>query len=200
MSTNPEAVTDGNPGLDVWKPSVEETFAALEAEVPVAPTVLEQYANTALFLFGSIRDGYVWVFPKGDHLSFGIGTLREGRYDLRRRLASAAACLGLDLGPARLRGHALPVYRQREVLQRGRVLLVGDAAGLMDPLSGEGIRHALCSARLASEAILAGDVASYSRRVYEHIGRDRGSRTPLSIINEQIRGDIHALLSIAPAQ
>ena len=148
---------------------------ALEAEVPADSASLARHADTALFYFGIVADGYLWVFPKRDHLSLGVGCLRGGGRGLRRRLYEAAARLGLPAQAVRPRGHPLPVYRRPERLQRGRVLLVGDAAGLVDPLSGEGIRHALTSARLAAQAILAGDLAGYSRRVYQEIGRDLGA-------------------------
>jgi len=57
---------------------------ALEAELPAAAQTMEAYATTALFLFGTIRDGYAWVFPKGEHLSVGIGAFRGGGRELRR--------------------------------------------------------------------------------------------------------------------
>ena len=146
--------------------------AALEAEVAVPDPLLERYAETALFLFGTVHRGYAWVFPKRDHLSFGVGTVGGCGRGLRPLLFEAAQQCGLPVERIRPRGHALPVYARLEPLQRGHVLLVGDAAGLMDPLSGEGIRHAMHSARLASQAILAGTVSGYSQRVTEEIGCD----------------------------
>jgi len=151
------------------------TGAALEAELAVPAPILEEYAETALFLFGAVADGYLWVFPKADHLSVGIGTVRGGGHGLRRRLEQGVPRLGLPADGLKARGHALPVYRKREPLQRGRVLLVGDAAGLVDPLSGEGIRHALHSGRLAAEAIVSGRVGAYSQRVHQEIGADLGA-------------------------
>jgi len=148
--------------------------AALEAELAVPERLLEEFAETALFLFGAVADGYLWVFPKADHLSVGIGTFRNPGHQLRQRLEEGVRRLGLPAG-LRPRGHALPVYRRCEPLQRGRVLLVGDAAGLMDPLSGEGIRHALHSGRLAAQAILGGRVHEYSEQVYQAIGADLGA-------------------------
>ncbi len=53
-----------------------------------------------------------------------------------------------------LRGHRLPLRRPGSVASRGRALLVGDAAGLVDPLSGDGMYEAFVSARLASSAVL----------------------------------------------
>ncbi len=143
---------------------------ALEAEVAVGPDLLERYGDESLFLLGAVRRGYAWVFPKRDHLSFGIGASSGSGAELRRLLHQVAERLGLPREAVRPRGHALPVYRHGDPLQRGRTLLVGDAAGLLDPLSGEGIRHAVRSGRLAAEAILAGDVQGYSARIYRDIG------------------------------
>lgn len=144
---------------------------ALEAEVPAEPELLARFADASLFLFGTVRRGYVWVFPKRDHLSFGIGAHAGSGPELRRLLRDAALQLGLPIEAIRPHGHGLPVYRRGDALQRERVLLVGDAAGLLDPLSGEGIRHALHSGRLASEAIVTGTVPGYSTRVHQEIGR-----------------------------
>jgi flavin-dependent dehydrogenase len=73
-----------------------------------------------------------------------------------------------DVEPAAiegLRGHRLPMRTPGATPSRGRVLLVGDAAGLVDPLSGDGIYEAFVSARLAAEAILAGDLDAYAGRL-----------------------------------
>jgi flavin-dependent dehydrogenase len=61
--------------------------------------------------------------------------------------------------------------RRTDAAARGRVLLVGDAAGLVDPLSGDGISEALLSARLAAEAILAGDLPRYEPSLAAALGR-----------------------------
>ena len=61
-----------------------------------------------------------------------------------------------------VRGHRLPMRRLGTAASAGRALLVGDAAGLVDPLSGDGMYEAFVSARLAANAILAGDLSGYS--------------------------------------
>ncbi|MDI7275210.1 MAG: geranylgeranyl reductase family protein [Anaerolineae bacterium] len=144
---------------------------ALAAEVHVSADLLERYADACLFLLGIVRWGYAWLFPKSDHLSLGIGSLSESRGVLRARLLEVARQLGLPLEAVRPRGHGLPLYRHGEPLHRGRILLAGDAGGLMDPFSGEGIRHAVHSGRLAAEAILTGQVRQYTERVRREIGR-----------------------------
>jgi flavin-dependent dehydrogenase len=60
-----------------------------------------------------------------------------------------------------VRGHRLPVRRPGAPVASGRILLVGDAAGLVDPLSGDGIYEAFVSARLAADAILTGELDAY---------------------------------------
>jgi geranylgeranyl reductase family protein len=145
---------------------------AIEAEVPVDEDVLDEYVHTALFVFGALSKGYLWIFPKAEHLSVGIGTFQERVTNIKDTLRGKIAELGIEIDGTRLRSHPLPIHLRRELLRRGRVLLLGDAAGLMDPLLGEGIRHAVDSGRLAAESILNDSPQSYSRRVHREIGRD----------------------------
>ena len=110
--------------------------------------------------------GYGWVFPNGDglaNLGLGMGTLhdRSGAVGLARRLGAFVEGLRkqelLD-GNARLanrRGGWLKMGMTGTTPARGRVLLVGDAAGLVNPLQGEGISQAMLSGRAAAEAILS---------------------------------------------
>lgn len=146
--------------------------ATIEAEVPADNDLMEEYADTALFLFGTLSEGYLWIFPKAEHLSLGIGTFSQRGQKLREILKREMAELGIDIEGVPQHGHPLPIYLRHEPLHRGRVLLAGDAAGLVDPLMGEGIRHAVDSGRLAAEALLAGDLAAYTRRVHREIGAD----------------------------
>jgi flavin-dependent dehydrogenase len=97
------------------------------------------------------------VFPKATHLSVGVGvfTRAGGRRRLRDELARYLARVGLGEARAiRVRGAPIPVRPRRDAV-RGRVLLAGDAAGLADPLTGEGISLAIRSGRLAAESLLA---------------------------------------------
>jgi flavin-dependent dehydrogenase len=69
-----------------------------------------------------------------------------------------------------LHGRRLPI-RRTSAARRGPVLLVGDAAGLVDPLSGDGIYEALVSARLAAAAILSGRLDAYEAELQAVLGR-----------------------------
>jgi len=109
--------------------------------------------------FGGVRNGYGWVFPKRERLSIGIGGMfREGER-LNARQFYATFVRGLDYlkeaKTERILGHPLPSFHdEKQTVSRGRLLLVGDAAHLMDPLTGEGIYYALRSGMLAADAII----------------------------------------------
>jgi geranylgeranyl reductase family protein len=128
---------------------------ALEGNLSYEKIGDARYARKAVLELGTIPGGYGWVFPKGDHANFGVGgweregpTLREHLRTLCRvHRVSAEALQGL-------RGYRLPLRRPEARLARGRALLVGDAGGLVDPLSGDGMYEAFVSARLAAEAAM----------------------------------------------
>jgi geranylgeranyl reductase family protein len=135
---------------------------ALEGNVPWGTLDPAPYRRTAWVELGVVPGGYGWVFPKGDHANLGVGGwMGEGPH-LRAHLDRLARMHGLDPGAlTNVRGHRLPMRRLGGPAGRGRVLLVGDAAGLVDPLSGDGIYEAFVSARLAAEAILADQPEGY---------------------------------------
>jgi len=144
--------------------------AAIEVEAPVPENIWRRYARRPVFIFGEIRLGYLWIFPKGDHLSVGIAALRPKRGQLQATLQQVMGRYGIRLDDSTMHGHPIPIYRGRERIATKRALLVGDAAGLADPLSGEGIRYAIKSGRLASQAILSGHPERYSAMIRRQIG------------------------------
>ena len=148
--------------------------AALESEVTVSPDVMRVFGNDVLLILGAVEGGYLWVFPKHHHLSVGIATFRRCHRNLKAILRSEMGRLGIGLEGVPIYGHTIPVYRGPERLNTRRVALVGDAAGLVDPLLGEGIRYGIRSARLAAQSIADNDLASYSRRLHKDICRHLG--------------------------
>lgn len=147
--------------------------AALEAEVESGngPGMQESFRGRIVVELGPVDNGYAWIFPKASHLSVGMGSTTKGT-NLHDRFATCMTRLGIDLRSIRPKGHPLPVYISPEPLQKGRILLSGDAAGLVDPLTGEGIRPAIDSGRMAAQAIARRQVKEYSRRIEVSIGRD----------------------------
>ncbi len=144
--------------------------AAIEAEVEVAPPIMESFRDRPLFIFGEIYQGYLWIFPKAGHLSVGIAALHPKHGELQATLKRVMASYGIPLDGTPLYGHPIPLYMGKGQIATSRTLLVGDAAGLVDPLSGEGIRYAIKSGRLAAEAILSGHPERYPRMVFREIG------------------------------
>ena len=128
---------------------------ALEGNASWGTIEPEPYARTAWVELGVVPGGYGWVFPKGDHANVGVGGWMSEGPHLRGHLDRAARAHGVDSTKLRdVRGHRLPMRRPGSTPAGGRVLLVGDAAGLVDPLSGDGIYEAFVSADLAAHAIL----------------------------------------------
>ena len=137
---------------------------ALEGNVPWALLDRERYVGTAVVELGSPSGGYGWLFPKGDHANLGVGGWASEGPSLRTHLTRLARTHEVDPDEITdLRGHRLPMRRLGAATPAaGRVVLVGDAAGLVDPLSGDGMYEAFVSARLAAEAILAGELGGYA--------------------------------------
>ncbi len=144
--------------------------AAIEAEVQVDGRTLAEYAQTALFECGAVPGGYLWIFPKKEHLSVGIAVFGKSHADLRGILRREMTRFGIELDGTPLHAHPLPVHWYHEGLATERTLLVGDAAGLVDPFLGEGIRYAVHSAGLAAEAIARDEVKAYTPGVQQEIG------------------------------
>jgi geranylgeranyl reductase family protein len=112
---------------------------------------LERFAGRAIIEFGVVPGGYGWVFPKAGHVNVGVGGWREEGSRLRLHLHRLCRHHGIpEENLTDVRGHHLPLRRPGSIAARGRTALVGDAAGLVDPVSGDGIYEALLSARLAA--------------------------------------------------
>ena len=149
---------------------------ALEANVRWGTLDPAPYQETAWVELGVVPGGYGWVFPKGDHANLGVGGWLDEGPRLRAHLDQLSRKHGLDPGALTdVRGHRLPMRRVGAPAARGRVLLVGDAAGLVDPLSGDGIYEAFVSARLAADAILAGRPEGYERALSTSLDRHAGA-------------------------
>jgi geranylgeranyl reductase family protein len=143
---------------------------AIEIEAKVPDETLQRFAENPIFIFGEIGTGYIWIFPKADHLSIGIGGLKLRPGELQSVLERVMQRFGIPVQMQKSRGHPVPIYGEGGPLGTRRSLLVGDAAGLVDPFTGEGIRFAIKSGRLAAQAILSGRPESYTRRVNRSIG------------------------------
>jgi geranylgeranyl reductase family protein len=135
---------------------------ALEGNVPLA-ALRSDLERTAVIELAVVPGGYGWVFPKADHANLGVGGWGSQGPALRDHLARLARAHGVaPESLTEVRGHRLPMRRLGTAPAAGRVLLVGDAAGLVDPLSGDGMYEAFVSARLAADAVVSGDLDGYA--------------------------------------
>ena len=138
---------------------------ALEANVPYGVVSEDEYRGLLCLELANVPGGYGWVFPKGDHVNVGVGGWEREGPRLRTHLARFCREYGIpESSLENVRGHRLPLIHARARVAEGRVALLGDAAGLVDPLSGDGIYEAFLSAKLATEALLAGDLRELRRR------------------------------------
>ncbi|MEU7133321.1 geranylgeranyl reductase family protein [Streptomyces sp. NPDC046261] len=131
---------------------LEQVDLGLEAEIPVPPTVAEDWAGRVHLDWGPIPGSYGWVFPKGDTLTVGVISARGEGSATKRYLEDFIARLGLaGFEPSISSGHLTRCRSDDSPLSRGRVIVCGDAAGLLEPWTREGISFALRSGRLAGE-------------------------------------------------
>lgn len=146
---------------------------ALEGNADRSEQLAGRRWNDAVGLeLGSMPGGYGWVFPKADHCNVGLGGFPSAAPKLRSELSSYAGCESFDADAlTELRGHHLPLRDPNSALVAGPVAFIGDAAGLVDPLSGEGIGNAIRSGQLAAEAALeflsgeSTDLSAYQRSI-----------------------------------
>lgn len=130
---------------------------ALECEVRLREGEGEHLKRSARFDFGFVPAGYAWVFPKRHHLSIGVLTTRRGAANLPEYYRRYCEALGIkDVVQEERHGYMIPCRPRAEMFSLPRVLFVGDAAGLVDPVTAEGITAGILSGQLAARAIVAG--------------------------------------------
>jgi geranylgeranyl reductase family protein len=124
-------------------------------------------------------EGYIWVFPRAGHLSIGICGKSESAQCLRVRLERYMEEKGISRKDAKFYGHMLPALESRgwrnNRLAGDGWIAVGDAAGLVDPITGEGLYYAVRSGDLASQVLLEDSEPERRAEVYKQlISRDFG--------------------------
>ncbi|HZS47778.1 MAG TPA: geranylgeranyl reductase family protein [Blastocatellia bacterium] len=127
---------------------------AIEANIDAEPSRFLSESKMT-FDFGSVENGYGWVFPKGDHLCVGLYTLNgkisNGREALIQYIKDKNIPITAEI---EIKGHMIPLDGETYVQPDFPVLLAGDAAGFADALTGEGIYYAILSGQLAAETII----------------------------------------------
>jgi geranylgeranyl reductase family protein len=134
--------------------------------------------------FDHNKSGYAWVFPKSDGLSMGIGRFskqkRAKENGLQQQLKSYLGMHNVtEIIRERLHGHPVQLYSGKKKLVHDRIVLIGEIAGCVDPLTAEGIRPAIKSgflaAKILAEAIAKNKITiikKYDRVFHKEIGKD----------------------------
>lgn len=173
--------------------SAHDDGFALEATVPYTSLPATLPGGTSphdlVFDFAPLPGGYGWLFPKADHINIGVGAFAPAKHSgapSSPTVSSSAVVGSKDLKQV-TRALLLDYARQKlgvttlahitgqqlgmgghNYIPRGRVLLTGDAAGLVDPLTGEGIHSAIVSGQAAAAASLSNSTdiaAAYAREL-----------------------------------
>lgn len=154
-------------------PANKNQVVALEALAVLKPDSASEIRENALFNFAFIPKGYAWSFPRQSELAIGVCSAAPiGRQLLQGYLHKFVGnCKDLrDLQIHSIKGGQLPVFRTaRAVYAERGAYLVGDAAGLVDAFSLEGIHYAVKSGRFAAEAILGDGEAQYEAAIRQAI-------------------------------
>lgn len=156
----------------------------LEGEFAVPAAMADYWTGRVHIDWGPVPGAYAWVFPKGELLTVGVIGPRSQGEALRRYYDDFLAYVGLaGTPPARFSGHLTRCRDTDSPLVRGRVIVAGDAAGLLEPWTREGISFALRSGLMAGEAAAraasAADdldaqahLAAYADRVVLELGQE----------------------------
>ncbi|MFR9780868.1 geranylgeranyl reductase family protein [Micromonospora sp. MS34] len=192
---------DGSSGITARHVGVRfrQVDLGLELELPVPPAAQDRWRGRLLLDWGPVPGSYAWVFPKGDRLTVGVIATRGEGERTRAYLRDFVARLGLSgVTPEHDSGHLTRCRAEDAPLRRGRVLVAGDAAGLLEPWTREGISYALRSGRLAGEAVAAGDLDSYAREVKRRLVPEMRAGHRLLEVFERRPDVFHALLATPP--
>ncbi|MFI5494381.1 geranylgeranyl reductase family protein [Actinoplanes sp. NPDC051859] len=167
---------DGSAGITSRYVGV--TFAqqdlGLELELAATPGDRASYRGRVLLDWGYIPGSYGWVFPKDDQLTVGVIMAKGQGAETKRYLAEFVRGLGLsERTVLRDSGHLTRCRDAAAPLRRGRVIVVGDAAGLLEPWTREGISFALRSGTWAGDVAARtrtpADLGEYERLVERHL-------------------------------
>lgn len=156
-----------------FKESKSRKAAIVESSQAPQPETL------ANFEFGLVKNGYLWNFPKQENYSVAISSFKGGEgQDLNKILKEYAKGYGLDPNSLTFYEHPLSLWDGNQKLHGQNSLLVGEAASLVDPFSGEGIRPGIYSGMKAAEALaqaIAGNtkaLETYTTEINDYWGED----------------------------
>lgn len=149
-----------------WK--TDEVGLCIESHI----TDYEPPQSPLNFYFGGVKWGYAWFFDKGNHGSIGTGTLLKDASNLRKLFESFVKNCGYIKSMKNLKINAWRVPATGGISRNfanENALLLGDAAGLVDPFLGEGISYAIQSGKIAAECIINNKTNNYNKMIENEI-------------------------------
>jgi geranylgeranyl reductase family protein len=171
----------------------------IEVELPVPERIANFWRGRVLVDWGPLPGSYGWVFPKGDTLTVGVIAARGLGEPTRDYLKRFVERLGLSAMVATQdSGHLTRCREDDSPVRRGRVLVVGDAAGLLEPWTREGISFALRSGAAAGAAAASGDLARYERELDAVLVPEMRAGRRLLAAYARHPGAFHAALATPP--
>lgn len=152
-----------------------------------AHEVVVDDAQLAVIDLGAVRHGYGWVFPRGEYIGVGIGARASKLPNPKECLRQFLRKLGVKRDNVPSHWHVLPAGGYRRKTFTDRIMLVGDAAGYLDPLFGGGlemaVRSGIFAAETAVEAIADSDCTETTLGLYQRrCDRTFGKRLRLSLL------------------
>ena len=139
-----------------WQKDSRKLIPAVEYEVEVEKDIYNRFSGEVRFDMDAVNAGYGWCFPKSKHLSIGVGIFRGKGKSMRADCEKYMQQLGiLNLLEVSKHGYQIPIAPRKEPLAQEGILLTGDAAGLADPLTAEGLSNAIISGSLAAQAVIS---------------------------------------------
>ncbi len=162
----------------------------LTAEVPAENFRLPPATGVIDIYYGVVPLGYGWVFPKTKTASVGIGGIWAAQKNPGAAWTAFLNMLEITCqNSLSTKGAFVPIGGIGRRVARDRVLLAGDAAGLADPFTGEGIKYALISGKLAAEAVITA--------CHSHTGEKTAAKNYRQKLNRNINGDLGAALKLS---
>lgn len=148
--------------LSLWP--IDYSHIALQVEVSSELISRKRFGKTSILLdWGFLNDGYAWVFPKDEKALIGVQVPIKQGQKANSYLLDFLSYIGIDKKNVKVEGHLIPHRIRNNSISKENALLVGDAAGLADYWTGEGMYYALKSSQIASKHILSflrGEVAT----------------------------------------
>jgi len=200
---------DGSAGVSARHVGVEfsQVDLGLEVEVKAPAGVQRQWRGRVLLDWGQLPGSYGWVFPKDDRLTVGVIAARGQGSGTKEYLR--AFIDRLKLGSAEVirdSGHLTRCRASGSALRKGRVLVAGDAAGLLEPWTREGISFALrsgalagaCAAKAATQEDrdqVDGELAEYVASVHRDLIPDMDAGRRILAAFSRHPGAFHAALA-----